>query len=160
MKPFADRSVQRDERPTAETGLQADEKLGDKPIMGPSRPSRSPSPSDDNIEAASAPTSPFSETRTLIRDLTLPPIPNLDIPPSPPGSPDPMANQKFAHFISIKKQGAHFNEKLASSSSLRNPSLMGKLMHHSNIKGKDQYATTLPEDLWNPAALPEWGYRG
>ncbi|KAJ6155043.1 hypothetical protein N7470_005609 [Penicillium chermesinum] len=48
-------------------------------------------------------------------------VPNLDIPPSPPGSPDPAANAKFQHFLSLKHQGVHFNAKLATSSSLKNP---------------------------------------
>jgi hypothetical protein len=91
--------------------------------------------------------------------MTLPPIPNLDIPPSPPGSPNPVANQKFAHFLSLKKQGVHFNEKLAGSSSLRNPSLLAKLMAHSGIDEQAQYATSLPNDIWNVSSLPPWGYK-
>src|SRR5438132_953822 len=57
--------------------------------------------------------SPYSTSRSLIRDLTLPPYPNLDIPQSPPGSPPPELTQKFAQFLELKKQGVHFNDKLA-----------------------------------------------
>lgn len=101
----------------------------------------------------------FSAVRTSIQDLTLPPVPNLDIPPSPPGSPDPGANAKFAHFLTLKKQGVHFNEKLAGSSSLKNPSLLVKLREHVGIDDQEQYSTSLPDDIWDASKLPEWGYK-
>ena len=91
--------------------------------------------------------------------MTLPPIPNLDIPPSPPGSPNAAANQKISHFLSLKKQGVHFNEKLVASSSLKNPSLLDKLMEHAGIDGQAQYATSLPGDLWDVSILPPWGFK-
>jgi len=91
--------------------------------------------------------------------MTLPPDPNLDIPPSPPGVPNPEANRKFAHFLSLKKQGVHFNEKLAGSSSLRNPSLLSKLMIHAGIDEEAQYETSLPKDLWDVSTLPVWGFK-
>ncbi|KAL5042302.1 hypothetical protein BDW71DRAFT_211340 [Aspergillus fruticulosus] len=100
-----------------------------------------------------------SSNRTLIHDLTLPPVPNLDIPPSPPGCPDPAANAKFAHFLSLKKQGIHFNDKLASSVSLKNPSLMRQMMEHAGIDDRTQYLTSLPTGLWNTSDLPSWGYK-
>ena len=102
---------------------------------------------------------PISESRTLIHDLTLPPVPNLDIPPSPPGSPDPVANAKFAHFLSLKKKGIHFNEKLADSTSLKNPSLLGKLREHAGIDEQAQYSTSLPTDVWDVSELPSWGFK-
>ncbi|KAL1858553.1 Proteasome subunit beta type-7 [Paecilomyces lecythidis] len=127
------------------------------PVVGPFQPQRTPSPPLDRPRSRQS--SPFSTTRTLVQDLTLPPVPNLDIPPSPPGSPDPVANKKFAHFLDLKKQGTHFNEKLASSSSLKNPSLLTKLRQHVGIDEKGQYATSLPLDIWDPSALPAWGYK-
>ncbi|KAK5275512.1 hypothetical protein LTR16_012408, partial [Cryomyces antarcticus] len=36
---------------------------------------------------ASAPQSPYTSERLLIRDLTMPPMPNFNIPQSPPSSP-------------------------------------------------------------------------
>jgi HCNGP-like protein len=83
----------------------------------------------------------------------------LDIPPSPPGSPDPAANAKFEHFSSLKKQGVHFNSKLASSSSLKNPSLLMKMMVHAGVDERSQYNTALPAELWSTSDLPEWGYK-
>jgi hypothetical protein len=105
------------------------------------------------------PQSPHSANRALLRDLTLPTIPNYDIPPSPPGSPVESTNSKFMHFLELKNQGVHFNEKLAKSSALKNPSLMQKLMGFSDIDEAGQYATTLPKDLWNPDGFPEYAYK-
>jgi len=95
----------------------------------------------------------------LIRDLTLPPNPNLDIPQSPPGSPLPELTQKFTHYLELKKQGVHFNDKLAKSSTLKNPSLVFKLMNFAGIQERNQYASSLPKDIWNHEALPEWAYK-
>ena len=95
----------------------------------------------------------------MIRDLTLPAIPNLDIPPSPPGSPPPGIDEKFSHFLELKKQGVHFNEKLARSTALKNPSLLKKLMGFAGIEEDEQYATTLSDDLWEPAGFPSWAYK-
>lgn len=103
-----------------------------------------------------APSSPYSANRALLRDLTLPSVSNMDIPPSPPGSPPPGANKKFEQFLDLKKKGIHFNAKLEQSSALKNPSLMDKLMSFAEIDERAQYETTLPTDLWDPNAFPEW----
>jgi hypothetical protein len=105
------------------------------------------------------PQSPYSANRTLLRNLTLPTIPNIDIPPSPPGSPVASTNAKFKHFLDLKQKGIHFNEKLANSSAMKNPSLMQKLLDFSDIDELGQYATTLPKDLWNPGSFPEYAYK-
>jgi hypothetical protein len=89
----------------------------------------------------------------------MPTVPNFDIPPSPPGSPPPTTEKKFAHFLQLKKQGVHFNEKLAKSSALKNPSLMQKLMNFADISEEEQYATTLPKDVWDPSGFPKWAYK-
>lgn len=91
--------------------------------------------------------------------MTLPPIPNLDIPPSPPGSPRPEMDNKFAHFLELKKQGIHFNDKLARSSALKNPVLLQKLMDFAGLEEPDQYASTLPKEVWDPAGFPTWAYK-
>lgn len=71
----------------------------------------------------------------------------------------PGANEKFAHFLELKNQGVHFNDKLAKSSALKNPSLLRKLMDFVAIAEQDQYASTLPKDLWDPTDLPPWAYK-
>jgi hypothetical protein len=129
------------------------------PVLGPMDPSDAPMvelPEDDQDVP---PQSPYSANRALLRDLTLPTAPSYDIPPSPPGSPNQSTNARFKHFLDLKKQGVHFNEKLANSSTLKNPSLMQKLMDFSDIDEAGQYSTTLPKDLWNPNAFPEHAYK-
>ncbi|KAH6608710.1 hypothetical protein Trco_002056 [Trichoderma cornu-damae] len=105
------------------------------------------------------PASPYSSNRALIHDLTLPSVPNLDIPPSPPGSPPPGANQKVEQFLQLKQKGVHFNSKLEQSTALRNPSLMDKLLEFVGIDEVGQYETTLPKELWDPRGFPEWAFR-
>ncbi|KAJ5650050.1 uncharacterized protein N7484_003773 [Penicillium longicatenatum] len=126
------------------------------PVLGPAVMNTTPYPEE---RPAGGYTSPFSASRALIQDLTLPPVPNLDIPPSPSGSPDPAANAKFEHFLSLKKNGVHFNAKLASSSSLKNPSLLIKMMEHAGIDEQAQYDTSLPVELWNTSTLPPWAFK-
>ena len=143
----------------------------DDPIVGPIGPQEAPfdrksigteealpRAASDN-DNRSAPQSPYTANRTLIRDMTLPPIPNLDIPPSPPGPPRPEMDNKFEHFLELKKQGIHFNEKLARSSALKNPDLLQKLMGFAGMDEQDQYATTLSKEIWDPAGFPKWAYR-
>ena len=89
----------------------------------------------------------------------MPTDPKLDIPPSPPGSPAPGIDQKFSHFLQLKKQGVHFNSKLASSSALKNPSLLPKLMDFAGVDEQKQYMTTLPPKLWDLAGILSWAYK-
>ena len=124
--------------------------------LGPIGPPQGRNVDGDTL---STPQSPYSANRAAIRNLTLPTIPNFDIPPSPPGSPPPGMDKKFEHFLELKKQGVHFNDKLAKSSALKNPSLLQKLMDFAGIDEEDQYNTTLPEDIWNPKAIPAWAYK-
>jgi HCNGP-like protein len=129
------------------------------PILGPSGPTDDyispPSPESETF----TPQSPYSANRAQLRELTLPPIPNLDIPASPLGSPPASTNAKFAQFLELKKQGIHFNEKLAKSSALKNPSLMEKLMDFADIDDVEQYGNTLSRELWDPLAFPGWAYK-
>ena len=109
--------------------------------------------------AISAPSSPHTKQCATIRSLTLPTKPNLDIPHSPAGSPIPGADQKLSHFLKLKEQNTHFNTKLASSSALKNPSLLSKLMDFAGVGSEKQYTTTLPTELWDPVGYPIWAYK-
>lgn len=129
------------------------------PVIGPTIPSDAPVSELQEEDTGMAPQSPYSANRALLRDLTLPTLPNYDIPPSPPGSPVESTNAKFKHFLNLKKQGLHFNEKLAKSSALKNPSLVQKLMDFSDIDEAEQYSTTLSKGLWNPKVFPEIAYK-
>ncbi|EGE08962.1 hypothetical protein TEQG_07956 [Trichophyton equinum CBS 127.97] len=129
-----------------------------KPIVGPLPPADYTPQLPEETTQSDKQTS-FISISALRRDMTLPPFPNLDIPPSPPGSPNPEMNKKFEHFLSLKKQGVHFNEKLASSSSLKNPNLLQSLMKHAGLDERAQYGTSLPAEIWDVTTLPSWAYK-
>ena len=124
-------------------------------IIGPSIPSEELVENEGDL----APQSPYTANYNMIRNMTLPTVPNLEIPPSPPGSPSPGIEKKFAHFLELKKKGVHFNEKLARSSALKNPALLQKLMASAGMEDGDQYETTLPKSLWDPSGFPPWAYK-
>ncbi|KAL9636489.1 MAG: hypothetical protein Q9164_002788 [Protoblastenia rupestris] len=134
----------------------------DGPTLGPSL--GSPQPSNSDLETASTPTSPYTRTRSALRSLTLPQCPELDIPSAAGSSPPRGLDEKIVHFLSLKKRGVHFNGKLASSSALKNPSLLPKLMAAAGLDGdgegggKVEYVTTLPSELWDPSGWPAWAY--
>lgn len=93
----------------------------------------------------------------------MPPVPNFDIPDAPP---PPAQNseeaatlaavaKQFERFLELKKQGVHFNERLQNSTSLRNPSLLPKLMAFAGITQEDCYQSTLPVEFAVPSRWPE-----
>ena len=122
-------------------------------------PAKSPVLEKSDDDKASGTESPYTATRALMRELTLPTVPNFDIPPSPPGSPPPQMEAIVARFIEMKKKGMHFNEKLATTSSMKNPSLFSKIMRNIGMDESEQYGTTLPTELWNPNGFPPWAYK-
>lgn len=86
--------------------------------------------------------SPYAQIRQQIQMLTMPPIPNFQIPPSPPPEdPSSMAvvNKKVREFLELKKNGVHFNQRLLSSSALSNPRMSEMLMGLAGIEGVTQY---------------------
>ncbi|KAM3502240.1 hypothetical protein MY10362_004978 [Beauveria mimosiformis] len=154
--------------------------------LGPSLPPvalPSASAAASSSSSSPSPSSPYTTTRSLIHDLTLPSIPNFDIPPSPPRSRSPSSSsssattKKFEQFLALKKTGTHLNAKLEQSSALRNPALMDKLLDFVDVLppggggggGGDgqggqrekalQYQTTLSAEVWDPGAFPEWAFR-
>ncbi|GAM83425.1 hypothetical protein ANO11243_014130 [Dothideomycetidae sp. 11243] len=94
--------------------------------------------------------SPFSQTRQRVRMLTMPPVPNFDIPPSPPPL-DPSAaavmNKKVRHFLDLKQRGVHFNQRLLNSNALKNPGMSGRLMEYAGIEGVVQYDHAMADGL-------------
>ncbi|KAI5805402.1 HCNGP-like protein-domain-containing protein [Peziza echinospora] len=134
------------------------------PAVGPTLPSVTNSPYGSYTSPSpSAPLSPYSLNRQQIQTLTLPhTIP--PIPPSPPGTPPPETSNKFSNFLTLKRQGVHFNEKLSRSAALRNPRLLEKLMGFVGLDvsigsedagghwSPDQYISHLPPSVWDPAA--------
>lgn len=95
----------------------------------------------------------------------MPRVASFDIPasPSPPPANSEAAaeltarTRKFEHFLALKKQGVHFNDRLASSSALRNPGLLEKLTEFAGVGAEDAYRSTLDEGLPVPVRWPE-GY--
>ncbi|CAK7244560.1 MAG: hypothetical protein STHCBS139747_006104 [Sporothrix thermara] len=116
-------------------------------LVGPARPPPADSntlPSLDEDEDGagyddappSPPLSPYSAERAAARQLTMPRVPDFDIPGSPPAgeSATPAEalaalNKKFATFLELKqKKDTHFHARLAQSDAMKNPALMDKLM--------------------------------
>lgn len=130
-----------------------------EPINGPSQgPTVSLPPMEEDFVDEAPPGSPYTSTRAMIQNLTLPTIPNFDIPPSPPGSPPQRATKKFAQFLELKRQGQHFNQRLEGSSVLRDPGHLGKLLDFAGISEEQSHASTLSDDVAVPTVYPDWAY--
>ncbi|KAI9728941.1 MAG: hypothetical protein M1828_000026 [Chrysothrix sp. TS-e1954] len=126
--------------PAAEPSTRLSGPLSEN-AMGPA-PASASGPDTRDAESSS-----ISE-RQLVQSLTLPPIPNTFIPPSPPGSPSKSITAKFERFLDLKKKGIHFNDRLASSSAMQNPAIWQEMMAFAGIDpATEQYASTLPDDL-------------
>jgi hypothetical protein len=129
------------------------------PISGPSQgPTASPPPSDEISSEGVPPGSPYTTNRAIIQNLTLPTVPNFDIPPSPPGSPPQRATNKFAQFLELKKKGQHFNQRLEGSSVLRDPGHLRKLLDFAGVGEEHQYTSVLSDEVAIPVVFPEWAY--
>ncbi|KAF1920060.1 HCNGP-like protein-domain-containing protein [Ampelomyces quisqualis] len=116
-----------------------------------------PSQEEESVDDA-PPGSPYTSNRAIIQNLTLPTVPNFDIPHSPPGSPPQKATKKFAQFLELKKKGQHFNQRLEGSSVLRDPGHLQRLFDFASISDTEQYASALSEDTAVPSVFPEWAY--
>ena len=118
------------------------------PSQGPAAPS---APTTDAAPSGTPPASPYTTERSLLRDLTMPTHPNFNIPsspsPPPPNSEEAATlsttTKKFDRFLELKRQGVHFNSRLENSASLRNPSLLPKLMEFAGISEEEAHASTL-----------------
>ena len=148
----------------SKASVAAPEPLQDAPIAGPSLgPSAGDAQdfalpeADDDDDAPLR--SPYSASAALRRELTMPSVPNFEIPPSPEASAPEATEKKFAHFLKLKTQGVHFHDRLLSSSAFHNPSLMEELMEFAGISETDQYATTLPKFAADPTGYPKWAYK-
>lgn len=163
-EPAAEPTSQPKSQPASQPAIASSQsKL---PATGPvSGPAQGPDVSSPKVVAGSpsdnsgaAPGSPYSTERSIIRNLTLPKMPNFEIPSSPPGSPPQRSTKKFAQFLDLKKKGQHFNQRLEGSSVIRDPNHGQKLMDFAGINEEDQYASTLSAGLAVPTIFPEWAY--
>lgn len=86
--------------------------------------------------------------RLEIMSLTMPTEMAFELPPSPSSSPPPNNNKKLQQFLRLKEDGVHFNDRLASSAALKNPSLLTAFIESSSCHIESpsqnlQYSTTL-----------------
>lgn len=130
--------------------------MNDASMIGPAMPMES-SELDESNDLDDI--SPDMSEQDLIRHLTRSTQPMKAIPPSPPGSPDASIEARFKKYLALKAQGMHFNEDLAKKSSFRNPALFSTLLEKNGLEGSDQYASSLPTSIWDPHALPSYGYK-
>ncbi|KAI5861710.1 hypothetical protein GGS23DRAFT_611316 [Durotheca rogersii] len=145
---------------------------------GSSFPPLEEAPMDDDDEEAGSvrgsgvlalpPGSPYSATRALVRDLTLPAVPNTDAPGEPGGAAAAAAatTAKMERFLALKRGGTHFNERVARMAAQRNPAQTDKLLAFAGAAAPAaQYRAALAPDLGlgrapaDPAAaFPPWAY--
>lgn len=96
----------------------------------------------------------------------MPTVPDFNIPSSPPPPPTnseeaatlAATTKKFERFLELKRQGVHFNQRLQDTASLRNPSLLPKLMEFAGVTAEESYANTLTGDMALPTKWPEECY--
>lgn len=97
---------------------------------------------DDNEE----PLSPYSKRMNRRRELTMPPVPNFDIPP-PPQQAAPLAvERKFLNFLKIKRRGMHLNQNLEAKHEFKDPEFMDKQLKFLGLNQETQYNCTLSKD--------------
>jgi hypothetical protein len=132
---------------------------GSVSMIGPTMPAQLHEPFDNGLDNDLDNLPDDISEQDLIRHLTQAPRPMIDIPPSPPGSPDPSTENRFKKFLALKAQGLHFNEDLAKKSSFRNPALFATLLEKSGLDSSAQYASTLSLSVWDPQSLPAYGYK-
>lgn len=126
-------------------------------FVGPNRQKLQIDPSDPLSTEES--TSSQMTNLMILRSLTLPEYPNLDIPPSPPRTSTTDLDGKIQHFLRLKEQGVHFNSKLSAATSLKNPSLLQRLTAAAGLEDSArQHRTSMTEDAWNPEAFPPYAF--
>ena len=154
--------------------VEDDPEPGDPPPRIRS-PSMQPSPNDNKLEPPPSakvinadietPEDPecvtqFAFKNALIRQATMPILPpeldDFGIPPSPPGSPDPVLTKKLENFHRLRERGIFFNDKLGGNRGFRNPKLLEKLRGYVGIE--DEYRSNLPLSVWNPHGFSEDQY--
>ncbi|PVU98717.1 hypothetical protein BB559_001323 [Furculomyces boomerangus] len=70
----------------------------------------------------------------------------------PEGECDKALNEKFKHWLDLKKQGYHFNEQLQRNKNFRNPNIYTKFLEHLDIK---ETGTNFPKDIFDPDRFPD-----
>jgi hypothetical protein len=60
--------------------------------------------------------------------------------------------------LDLKTKGQHFNQRLETSSVLRDPGHLQKLLEFAGVSDQDMYASTLSEDVAVAVEFPVWAY--
>ncbi len=149
--------LQHEKVATVRTAAAANDDDNSKPMIGPKISDTLTVQEDGEGDSPQLPND-LSE-QDLIRFLTQASHPMTELPPSPPGSPNPQLEAKFKRFRELKNGGLHFNEDLAKKTTFRNPALLSTLMDRAGIGADVQYATSLPSSVWDPQALPPFAYK-
>ncbi|GAB7344033.1 hypothetical protein MBLNU457_1955t1 [Dothideomycetes sp. NU457] len=148
-----------DQKPTGANEKQEKDEVPSGPAAGPApQPAESTATPLPELEEDTSSSSPYTHTRNQMRNLTMPPEPDFDIPPSPPGSPSAISANKATQFLALKKKATHFNERVLQSSALRNPELAQKLTGFAQISQEDQYKSSLPQKTAVRTQYPESAY--
>ncbi|KAF2212842.1 hypothetical protein CERZMDRAFT_97342 [Cercospora zeae-maydis SCOH1-5] len=138
--------------------------VADRPVSGPSA---RPAPAVSALQDLQDPSfDVYAFERQRLRELTMPTVPNFDIPDSPPpparNSEEAAAlaatTKKLERFLELKRQGVHFNDRLQSTDSLRNPSMLPRLMDFAGLEREDGHASSLSEEVAVPVKWPEECY--
>ena len=147
--------LRHENRPTVRTADDYDD--DSKPMIGPSMSNALLEREDGEGDSPQLPDD-LSE-QDLVRFLTQASHPMIELPPSPPGSPNLQVEAKFKRFLELKSKGLHFNEDLANKATFRNPALLSTLMDRAGMDAAAQYATSLPTSVWDPRSLPSFAYK-
>ena len=115
---------------------------------------------EDHALSTPSPALPVeSSEKDVIRYLTQATVPMTSMPESPPGSPDPATNARFAKFHELKRKGVRFNEDLARKSSFKNPGLFLSLLDRAGLDIDDQYSSAIPGLTSSPNNFPTEAFK-
>lgn len=93
--------------------------------------------------------SPYSWAMNKRRELTMPPVPNFDIPPPPQETAPAAIEAKFKHFLQLKSKGLHFNNDLDTKHEFKDPAYMEKRLKFAGVEPQNEYECTLSKDCYD-----------
>lgn len=74
-------------------------------------------------------------------------------------------NEKFEHFLKLKKESHHFNKRLDSLASVKNPSVMKNLLEFAGVHDdslselRSVYETSLSADILKFYDMPNFAFK-
>ncbi|CAD7971750.1 unnamed protein product [Amoebophrya sp. A25] len=76
------------------------------------------------------------------------PFAHVELPPTPPGSPDPGLTARMERFMDLKARGKHLNDAIEASVDYQNPYILEKVIKLFDI---DEYCTNFPPEQFDPS---------